>query len=1315
MGDTTTKKAEDTKQSAGQDEISESNLAAGVVGKSGEIINEQGETVGKITEGDPGDLVGNVVTATGDIVGKDGGIVGKALPLDNASAGGSKKGIFGTLMGATKGVKGVVDTVDGTVQTVEKGLPLVGSLTKGLGLGNGGGGFGGLLGKKQEDRSAEDKAATTEEAKKELFDNSDKAAEAAPIDLKDQEAVDNAKTEVETKSQPPQSEASESKDEATEATTEASTDDNETVKQSDKGLTDTVSGAVGGAKDAVESTASGAKDTVEDTTSGAKDTVEDTTQKTTDTAEDTTTKATDTVEDTTSKATDAAEDTTSKANDTTEDTTAKATDAAEDTTSKATDAAEDTTSKATDAVDDTTSKATDAADDTTSKATDAAEDTTSKATDAAEDTTSKATDAADDTTSKKTDSVEKTADDVKDTAEETTETAQTTVDDTTKDVPKDTDSAKGLDDTADDALDTAEQTTSDAKDSADKTTSNDKVEDTEAAAEGAKDSAEETAEGAKDTAEETAEDAKDAASEAPKGLSEQAQSQLDEMETVADVQVENPFQQFEGAQLDDEGKVLFDNQSIGKVVEGDPLELANKEIAPDGAILNDDGSEIGRVEFKSEIAEDLQKQAEALAGLKDAKVNKAGNLVKNDAVIGRIVEGTVKNLVGRKADAQGRIWNDSGEQIGRAEPLADKEREEFKEPSPFEDFPDAVVQSNGDVTFEGEKIGVLVEGDAKKLKGKRIDDDGEVQDRQGNVLGRAERWEPEEEEAAPEVDNSLLAEKRVNKAGLVVDSHGTAFGRVIEGDVAKLINRMCNKKGEVLSESGEVLGRAELIPEHERHEKKDQPFENFPDAVVQANGDVTNNSEIVGRLIEGDAKKLQNSKVDADGDVVRDGNVIGKAERYTPEEPEAEPEQDKSILGGKRVNKAGFVVDSSGVPYGRVIEGDISRLVNRMCDKQGNVLSESGDKLGVAEVLPEGERELKKEGPFAELPGCTVAKDGTVVTPSADIVGRLIEGDRKKLFGREVDADGEILHQGNVIGRAERWEPEPEPEKEKGPFAGLKVNKQGDVYRDGELVARLTSGELSVCSGAEIDDDNDVINHKGTPVGHVTAIADIPEPEPEEPKESEEEKKAREEAEQDEKIAKNLASQVEQSLDKIRPICKMITDKIDKAERTPKDEFDEDALVKEVKPLIEEGGNILSELNGTIRAMDPDGHIQRNAKHKSSTSEASPAEHHLADLLKELSGSVVTCVENAKKKIADMPHAKKHLNPLWVLLTEPLGQILAAVGLLLAGVLNLVGRLLSGLGLGGIIDGLLGTLGLNRVLDGLGLGSITGALTGKNK
>lgn len=38
-----------------------------------------------------------------------------------------------------------------------------------------------------------------------------------------------------------------------------------------------------------------------------------------------------------------------------------------------------------------------------------------------------------------------------------------------------------------------------------------------------------------------------------------------------------------------------------------------------------------------------------------------------------------------------------------------------------------------------------------------------VCDKSGNVLGKAERWEEEEVEAAPEIDNSSLAGLRVNK------------------------------------------------------------------------------------------------------------------------------------------------------------------------------------------------------------------------------------------------------------------------------------------------------------------------------------------------------------------------------------------------------------------------------------------------------------------------------------------------------------------------------------------------------------------------
>lgn len=174
---------------------------------------------------------------------------------------------------------------------------------------------------------------------------------------------------------------------------------------------------------------------------------------------------------------------------------------------------------------------------------------------------------------------------------------------------------------------------------------------------------------------------------------------------------------------------------------------------------------------------------------------------------------------------------------------------------------------------------------------------------------------------------------------------------------------------------------------------------------------------------------------------------------------------------------------------------------------------------------------------------------------------------------------------------------------------------------------------------------------------------------------------------------------------------------IEKANSTPKDELDEEALVKEVKPLIEEAGTILQECKGALRALDPDGHIAANAKARSASQEATPQEHHLAELLKDLTKLVTETIERGKSLIADMPHAKKEINPLWALLSEPLFQIIAAVGLLLSGVLGLVGKLLNGLGLGNLLQGLLGGLGVDKLLEGLGLGTITQGigLGGKKK
>lgn len=815
--------------------------------------------------------------------------------------------------------------------------------------------------------------------------------------------------------------------------------------------------------------------------------------------------------------------------------------------------------------------------------------------------------------------------------------------------------------------------------------------------------------------------------------------------------------------IDEQGQLLGDNETV----------LGKVDLAPEGTIADRIRDEVSRAGDRLDALDEAKKNLPDISILEGLTINKSGNVVDEKGnPLGKVKSGDISKMIGKMPDAEGKVYDGQGNVIGEVEVLPEAVQNIAK---PFEDFPDAVVDENGKVIFEGRQVGVVVGDDWENLVGKKVDADGDIVDKNGNVIGHAERHQ------APEaLDYACLVDKKVNKLGNVVDDKGMVWGNVVQGILAQLVGKKVGEEGQIFNDGGKVIGKAEPLPAEQREDAKPPgPFEDFPDALVGDNGAVMYNGERIGTVVEGDAKALKGKPVDADGDILdKNGNLLGRAERW--EEEEAAP-VDRSILAGKRVNKVGNVCDKHGEVYGRVIEGELTRLVGKMCDKEGFIRNEGGDVIGKADIIPEAEREGLKEGPFSELPGCTVNKDGHIVTPGGDIVGRLTSGDPQVLFGRAVDDDGEILDKnGNTLGTAERWQPEevqkevspmsgrkvnkegnvvdengdvigklthgelsvctgkaindegavvdgsgnivgqctllqdiPEP-KDVNPMAGRKVNKEGNVTDEsGNIIGKLTSGALNLCAGKEIDNDGDVVDSKGSILGHVTLISDIPEEEPE--GETEEQRLAREQLEKDREIAKRICVCIEQSLDKIRPICKMIVDNIDRVERQPENERDEEDLVKTVKPLIEEGGKILTEANGVIRGLDPDGRIAGNAQGRSAAHEATPEEYHLADLLKELTGTVTETIEHAKRKLEDMQYAKKELNPLWGLLAEPLFQIIAAVGLLLSGVLGLVGKLLNGLGLGGLVNNLLGGLGLNKVLDGLGLGGIVGAVTGQDK
>jgi len=94
------------------------------------------------------------------------------------------------------------------------------------------------------------------------------------------------------------------------------------------------------------------------------------------------------------------------------------------------------------------------------------------------------------------------------------------------------------------------------------------------------------------------------------------------------------------------------------------------------------------------------------------------------------------------------------------------------------------------------------------------------------VIGKAERLFEEEEvpeEAEPE-DLSILEGKKVNKAGNVVDDNGKLFGKVVTGEVAKLVGKKVDAEGKIWSDSGKVIGKLILTlefktPYHPKYSK----------------------------------------------------------------------------------------------------------------------------------------------------------------------------------------------------------------------------------------------------------------------------------------------------------------------------------------------------------------------------------------------------------------------------------------------------------------------------------------------------------------
>lgn len=73
---------------------------------------------------------------------------------------------------------------------------------------------------------------------------------------------------------------------------------------------------------------------------------------------------------------------------------------------------------------------------------------------------------------------------------------------------------------------------------------------------------------------------------------------------------------------------------------------------------------------------------------------------------------------------------------------------------------------------------------------------------------------------------------------------------------------------------------------------------------------------------------------------------------------------------------------------------------------------------------------------------------------------------------------------------------------------------------------------------------------------------------------------------------------------------------IEAMEARKDEDKNEDELVKQVKPLLEQSEGILNQTYGSIKGADPDNRLSNKAKRNTQDHKATPSEQRLAEALK---------------------------------------------------------------------------------------------------
>ena len=496
------------------------------------------------------------------------------------------------------------------------------------------------------------------------------------------------------------------------------------------------------------------------------------------------------------------------------------------------------------------------------------------------------------------------------------------------------------------------------------------------------------------------------------------------------------------------------------------------------------------------------------------KLNDSGEVTdKEGNVLGKLKEGTgqLKDVAGKKIDIDelGNLTR-KGKKLGSIEPVLD-----------------SAQQKATDATSQATDT-------AKSAK-------DNVQDKAGEAADQASSSVPGSELATSKL-KELTGSHKLNDSGEVTDKDGNVLGKLKEG--TGQLKRIAGKKVDIdelgnLTRKGKKLGSIE--PVDSAQQKATDATSQATDTAKSAKDNVKGKTDDVkGKTGDvkgkaGDVKGKTDDVKGKAGDVKgKAGDVKGKTNDVKGKAGDVKGKAgDAKGKAGDVKGKAGDVKSKAGDAKGKTSDvkdkaGDVKGKASEVKGKAGEVIDQASSSVPGSELVTSKLKELKGTYKLNDS-GQVTDKDGNVLANFKEGSGQL-----KRIAGKKVDIDetGNLTRKGKNLGSIEPVIDEEdesddsedsdddsddsdESDEEEKSLEGNTVREDGKVVNDeDEVVGQVVEGsykKLERLVGKKVTSDHTIVNKKGKELGTVEPIdneSDDSEDESDDSDESDEEEKS---------------------------------------------------------------------------------------------------------------------------------------------------------------------------------------------------------------